>query len=65
MRYSLLINALDLLIPLLPRRKTIFYGFFGSCVICCLYVILQKPADCGDVCAILIIQIGLAGVTNR
>lgn len=45
----------DFLIPLMPRRKTIFYGFFGSCMLCCMYVLLQKPDDCGDTCTIVII----------
>ena len=52
----------DLLITRLPRRKTIFFGFFGACVICCLYVLLEETDDSREIGTIVIIQVLLIGV---
>ena len=59
------ISDLDLLITRLPRRNTIFYGFLGACVICCLYNLLEASANSREIDTVIITQVLLIGVNTK
>lgn len=52
----------DNLIVILPRRKSVLIGIGTSCILSLVFIFLETPKSCGGVCAVLIIQVVLAGV---
>ena len=52
----------DNLIFKLKRKKTIIIGLIISGVLLLLFLLLNIPSDCGNICTMKIIQIGFAGV---